>query len=183
MNFFRLAELLDTFEKSKGYLGCGFSSFKLWLSSEEVDISYRVAMDLLRIRRELVPALEASGVDAQAALMEVGVSKARAALPLLNEEGGEEQAVELLTDQAPFLTWSDTRQAVRELQGKATPIDQPSPAIFKANVKRQGDSYRVEIYGSDGVAYERLGVLQINARWWPRWNERFGKFVQMEEKE
>lgn len=182
-NFLKLAYLLDLFDANELYKGCGFEDMRSWAMSQKIELSWKVVQDLLRIRREMIPVLtEQTGSEEQAqqVLITAGVSKARAALPLLRDEDGEEKVSELI-ERAPELTWNDVRAEVKRLRGIEEPIDKRFPAIFKARA-RQGDEFtRLDISVMDGGTVERCGTLNIRNRYMPRWDDRFGEFIEYAE--
>lgn len=182
-NFLKLAYLVDIFEANKLYKGCGWETMRDWATSPEIELSWRVVQDLLRVRREVVPILtEQVGTEEQAqeVLVSAGISKARAILPLLRDEGGEEMVVDLV-ERAPQMTWNDVRNEVKRLRGIEQPIDARFPALFRAKAK-QGDEFtRLEISVTDGGTTERCGVLTIRNQFMPRWDERFSQFITYED--
>lgn len=181
-NFLKLAYLLDIFEANKLYKGCGFEDMRSWAQSPQIELGWRVVQDLLRVRREMVPILTdqvGSEEQAQEVLVAAGVSKARAVLPLLRDEDGEEKVIDLV-ERAPQLTWNDVRTEVKRLRGIEQPLDHRFPAVFKAKVK-QGEEYsRVEVSVTDGGTTDRCGVLTIRNRYMPRFEDRFGQFIEFE---
>jgi len=168
--YYAIAKALDEFERRRLYLARGFDTFSAWCESDDVDIGYRLAHDMLRIVREAVPAL-GDGVDLDA----YGISKARALLPLLADENGKEKLQQAFEDTAQ-LTVKDTNQYVKEIRGIAKPIDEDPPAIFSGTLQR-GESYHKLIIRRNGANPYSCGTLTIRVEDWPRWEERFGGFV------
>lgn len=180
LGFAKLGYLLSEIDEQQMYRGFGFPKFKLWIESSDVEISHRVALDLIRIHREVKPLLGEGG-DSEIRIGRIGVSKVRAMLPLLNMENGKTAFKKLfdeLEQSAIPMTWNDVRQEVKKLRGIEKPIDARYATVFKATVTRGEKVSRVEIVGMDGVAIETLGVLSIPNAWMPRWVSRFGDFVE-----
>lgn len=175
-NFLLLSAYLDEFDRRRYYLGRGYESMRDWCQSPEVEISWRLAQDLIRIRREVVPLLQkVHGAEFESTMLSAGVSKIRAALPLLND-GKSDNFVELV-DQAREMPWNDVRAEVKRIRGVEVPMDQPSPVIFKAEITKYDDHVTIAIIGFDGVRSERLGKLRMRPEWLPRFEDRFGKYV------
>lgn len=176
-SFQKLAVYLELFERERLYLARGYSSLRLWSSGPDIDLSYRLVHDLIRIQRELLPTLGPGGDEAIAA---IGISKARELLPLMNE-GMEEQAIELVTNgDAAALTWTDLRQEIKRIRGVDVPFDQRRGPLFYARVRTGEVKTRISIRGSDGVGVEEFGVLQIPNAWATKFIERFSNLVEFE---
>src|SRR5690606_25951756 len=110
-------------------------SFKEWVEAPEIEVGHRVALDLLRIVREVMPVLQQDR-ELGAAIQTLGdakISKTRAMLPLLSE-GFDEEFIDLI-DRAPQMTLRDVNREVRALR-KGEGDDEEMPAVFKAKVKR-----------------------------------------------
>lgn len=182
LGFAKMAFLLDKIEEQKLYRALGYERFKDWVESPDIEISERVAQDLIRIRRQVVPML---GDGAEGKIGDIGISKVRAMLPLLRDQGGEERFQELtdrLLDPAqPKLTWNDVRAEVKRLRGQEKAIDARYPAIFKARVTKGDPFYRVRIACMDGVdTYDVTahGPVLVKPEHWPRFEALFGEFVE-----
>lgn len=172
ISFLRMAQALDVVEKNQLYKAHGVPSFRAWVSSPNVDLSYRLASDLLRIVREVLPILpEGTNIPS--------VSTLRELLPVLGDDQGKEKFVEALHE-VEGLTVVDTRERIKELRGIARPIDEPLPAVFKARVRMGEAFHRVEITCTTGVDQYNVGVLTIRREHWPRFESRFGAFIEFE---
>ena len=98
-NFLKLSYLIDVFDANQLFKGRGYETMRDWAQSPEIELSWRLCQDLLRVRREVVPILvDQVGSEEQAneVLISAGVSKARAVLPLLRDDGGEEKVIDLV---------------------------------------------------------------------------------------
>lgn len=169
-DFLVLAQLLDMFESNNGHIARGYPSFRAWVSSPEIDLSYRVAHDLLRIVREVLPILgEREEIPS--------VSKLRELLPLLADEQGEEKFLDTF-DRTQNTTVRDTREIVKEVRGQPTAIEQEHPAIFRAAVTRGEVFHRVVVTCVTGTDQYRVGELQIKPAHYARFEQRFGAFVE-----
>jgi hypothetical protein len=168
-HFLVLGRLLDTFDKRSGFLARGYPTFKAWVQSPEIDLSYRTAHDLLRIVREVLPLLGPREAIPS-------VSKLRELLPLLADDDGQQKFLETF-DSTQQATVRDTREAVREARGQSS-VAAAFPAIFKAEVTRGDVYHRVRITCLTGVDQYRVGDLLIKPEHWSRWEGRFGEFVE-----
>lgn len=179
--FLEMAYKLDIFDQERMYLARGFDSIKEWSKSPEVELSPRVVGDLLRIVREVVPLIERSRGENSSTniLLKAGVSKVRAALPLLNDHKSSE-LLELL-DLAPQMPLKDIQYGVKEARGQIIDIDEQRPVVFIAKVK-QGEVFsRMEITSTTGSRTERCGVLTIRNEYLDRWALRFGNLFEIVE--
>lgn len=171
--YLAIAYQLDEFERRHLYLARGYDSFRAWANSPEIDIGYRLAHDMLRIVREAAPVLGDEVLD------DYGISKARALLPLLSDQNGEEK-LQKAFDATAQLTVKDTHQYVKEVRGIAKPIEEDEPAIFAATVQR-GESYHKVTIRRTGSNPYPCGTISIAVEDWPRWEERFGGFVSIKD--
>lgn len=174
LGFFALAEMVEEFDRKKLYKARGFERFKDWVESPQIEISWRVAQDLIRIQREVVPMLaqHSDGQNLQELITHAGVSKVRALLPLLSDPSTHDDFTELIVD-APDMTWRDLREEVKVRRGVSGSIEDGHLAMFNSFIKSdQGDFYKVEITGSDGNNMDVLGTLMVRKAWWTRWENR-----------
>lgn len=179
-SFLEMAFLLDDFEANEYYRARGYPSFKTWTEDPSVEIGYRVAADLLRITREVMPVLEQtrSTDEAIATIANAKISKTRALLPLLSE-GKDEEFVELL-DMAPEMTLRDLNREVRMIRSGDDENGDLRPAVFKAYVRRGDKRTRYKIIMLNGQITEDVGTLSIPNEYTSRWTERFGRFLEFE---
>lgn len=175
-SFLKMGAALVVFEEERYYLARGMPSMRAWLNSPEFHISYRLAMDLMRIARELVPLFPDDTVP------ELPVSTMRELLPLVSEGRTAEEIVGVAED-IQGMTVRDARNHIREVRG----IDEPEqPTIFRARVEMGEEYHRVWItrYGDDGDIYQlSREPLRIKPRDWQRWSTRFGGFINYEQAE
>jgi hypothetical protein len=181
LNFLKLSNMLHYFDEQEYYKGRGYPTLRAWAMSPEIELGWRVVQDLLRIRREVLPLLSDEYVDDAVALMlNAGVSKVRAILPLVRDEEHRDVIPELIVD-AASMPLRDVQAEVKRLQGQEDPIDKRYPAVFKARVK-QGEAYTtVDVSVMDGVTVEPCGKLSMRNRYWPRFEQRFGDFIDFVE--
>lgn len=177
--FLKMAFLLDLIDREELYLARGYETLKTYVASPEVQVSPRMAGDLLRIVREARPLIEAERPEADPdyLLLRAGITKVRAALPLLSREetkGGFVPLVEV----APSMTTVDVKAEVKRLRGVETPIDTRSPAVFSARVTKGETYYRVKVRCADGVDVYDAGELRIKPRHFGRFDQRFGSFIE-----
>ena len=162
--FVEVAYLLDVAESHQLYLARGFPTFRSWVSSPELNFGGRLAHDLLRIRRELVPLLTAQlgdERDAIEAIAQAGISRARLLLPLLKFEGGE-VAIETLMELAPTVTYEDMKSEVKALtHPDLDQLNERYPTMFRARAEQGATHTRVAITGSDGVRVADCGTLTV----------------------
>ena len=102
--FIGLGALLCEVRRDKLFLERGLNTFEDWLDSPEVDIGHSLAYDLVRLTN-----LIASGLPAQG-IIEIGVSKARLLLPMLEEPTID---TEEWIAKAQTLSWRDLSREVR----------------------------------------------------------------------
>lgn len=179
VEFLRLAYLIDEFDSRRLFLARGYESMKAWTESPEIEISWRVAQDLIRIRREVIPLLKDTYGDPDAAhraVVEAGISKVRAALPLLRDKGKTDDFIEVI-EAAPNMPWNDVRNEVKERRGMARPLDEAFPVLFRAEIKLYDEHANIRVYAIDGTSTEQLGTLRIRREWLPRFEERFGSLI------
>lgn len=180
VEFLRLSYLLDEFDERGLYLARGYETMKAWAESPEIELSWRVTQDLIRIRREVIPLLKESYYGdadrAHRAVVEAGVSKVRAALPLLRDKDKTEDFIEVI-EAAPNLPWNDVRNEVKERRGLARPLDEPIPVLFRAEVKMYDEHANIRVFAIDGTTTEQLGTLRIRKEWLARFEERFGSLI------
>lgn len=182
VEFLRLAYLIDEFDKRKLYLARGYETMKAWSESPEIEISWRVAQDLMRIRREVIPLLESSYGDNESAhrvIVQAGISKVRAALPLLRDKDKSEDFIEVV-EAAHSMPWNDVRNEVKERRGLARPIDEAVPVLFRADIKLYDEHANIRVFAVDGTTTDQLGTLRIRREWLPRFEERFGSLIRFD---
>lgn len=185
-SYAKLAFLLDKFDQERLYLARSCATMKEWCAGEQIDISWRLAQDLIRIQREVIPILETElGPEhAVTAVGKVGVSKVRAMLPLLRDDDGEQKVVDLvdrLLDPAqPKLNWDGVRAEVKQLRGQEEPIDKKYAAVFKIFVRKSESHSRIRLVAMDGVRIEQLATFMLPNEWLARFEYLFGEFVEQE---
>lgn len=188
-NFLRLAYLLDQFDQQKLYLGRGYETMKAWAESPEIELSWRVVQDLLRIVREAVPVLSAiyavsagdgaATAHANRSILRAGISKTRAALPLLNDDSKRTDFIEVI-ELAPEMPWNDVRKEVKERRGLLNPLGTPEAVRFYAHVTLSATSAKVQLSASDGTTIETLGTLYLRRSWLAPFEDRFGTFISFD---
>lgn len=175
-SFLKIGAALVVFDEERYYLARGMPSLRAWLNSPEFHLSYRLAMDLMRIARELVPMFP----DGTAP--ELPVSTMRELLPLMTE-GRTAEEIAGVAEDIQGMTVRDARNHIREVRG----IDEPEqPTIFRARVEQGEEFHRVWItrFGDDGDIYQlSREPLRIRPRDWSRWQTRFGGFITYEQTE
>jgi hypothetical protein len=179
VEFLRLAYLMDEFESRHLYLARGYETMRAWAESPEIEFSWRVAQDLIRIRREVIPLLQQryGGSDnAHQAVVDAGISKVRAVLPLLRDKDKVEDFMELI-EAAPSMPWNDVRNEVKERRGMARPLDESFPVLFRGEIKLYDEHANIRIFAIDGTTTDQLGTLRIRREWLPRFEERFGSLI------
>jgi hypothetical protein len=179
VEFLRLSYMLDEFDRQGLYLARGYETMKAWAESPEIELSWRVTQDLIRIGREVLPLLKESYGDsdrAHRAIVEAGVSKVRAALPLLRDGDKNEDFIEII-EAAPSLPWNDVRNEVKERRGMARALDETFPVLFRAEIKLYDEHANIRIFAIDGTTTDQLGTLRIRREWLPRFEERFGSLI------
>lgn len=178
--FLKLCYMLDIFDRERFYLARGYETMKAWAESPEIELSWRVVQDLIRIKREAIPALEATVGDdgtVERMILQAGISKVRAALPLLSDETTKDDFAEVI-DLAPQMPWNDVRQEVKERRGLALAVGEQRPVLFKGAITVYDDHATITIYAIDGTTSESIGKLRVKKLWLPRFEERFGKLVE-----
>lgn len=167
MSFLKIGAALNVFEQKKLYLGRGLPSMRAWLDSPDIEISYRLAHDLMRIASELLPKI-GDRVE------NIPVSTLREVLPMLSDGSGDESILELLDD-VEGLSTRDAKKVIRERRGVKTGSP---PVIFHAEVKEGGAFHRIKITraGEDGDIYE-VGTVNIRPSDFKFWQDRFGSFI------
>jgi hypothetical protein len=176
-SFLMIAQLLSEFEEKKLYKARGYETFKLWANSPNLHgIGYRTARNLIRIYREAVPIFARH--DKMDLLPLIQTSKMQALLPILGDEDAEDKFIEAAY-QIKDKTIKDSYAIIDEIRGKKNKYDESMPTVFSAQVQ-YGESYhkvRITAIGEDDI-YD-CGTLNIKARDWHRWEERFGRFVEV----
>lgn len=177
LNWVRLALHLSTFKKQKLYLACGHDSMAAWAKNSGVGLSYGMVCALIRIADVVYPIAEEAYPDPAIQLATIGISKVRVALPILRDDDGKSKFVTALYT-AQYLTLNDFKDYIKEVRGMGGKPDDPLPIIFKAHIEKRDDFAFLNISGNDGIKFSRIGVLKMPIEWLPRWEERFGRFVQ-----
>lgn len=167
MSFLRIGAALNIFDQKKLYLGRGLPSMRAWLESPEIEISYRLAHDLMRIAGELLPRI-GDRVE------NIPVSTLREVLPMLSDGSGDEAILEILDD-VEGLSTRDAKKMIRERRGVET--GKP-PVIFHGEVQEGSTFHRIKITraGDDGDIYE-VGTINIRPSDFKFWQDRFGSFI------
>ena len=179
VGYLQMAKALSEFEEKKYYKARGFESFRAWADSPNLKgIGYRTAHDLIRIYRDILPVLAKH--DAMDAMPLIQSGKMRAILPILGDENAEEKIIDAVYT-IKDLTTKDSYAAINEIRGKKDSFEEGDlPTIFKAKVL-YGESYhKVIITAMAGDDIYQVGMLSIKPKDWPRWEERFGRFVEYE---
>lgn len=176
-SFLRLGMSLCVMDDNKYYLALGLPSFKAFLDSDEITLSYRLGNDLMRIVRELVPILQPEGTET---LPSLSVSSMRELLPLIGTDKSPEEIV-AIADEIENMTVRDAREHIKESRGLTS---ESPPVIFVARVQ-QGEAYhRVTITrtgGEDADVYQVTPQpLMIKPADWARWQQRFSGFIRYE---
>lgn len=175
-NFLKLGAALAFFEDNEYYLARGCPSMHVWLNGTELHVSYKLANDLMRVVRNLVPLLTDGNED----LPNLSVSSMRELLPLLADNISAED-MKNVAGEIEGMTVRDARRHVRELRG----IEEPEqPTIFRARVETGEEYHRVWITrtGEDGDIYSvNNQPLTIKPKDWARWQDRFGVFISYAE--
>lgn len=169
-SFLKIGAALNIFEDQKYYLGRGFPSFRAWLNSPDIEISYRLAHDLMRISNELVPKIGMDNIE------KIPVSTLREMLPMLSDGTSDEDLLELVED-VDGLTTRDAKGMIRERRGVKEGIQ---PVLFHATVTKGSSYHRVTITraGEDGDVYEVTSEpLRIKPKDFALWQQRFGTFM------
>ena len=174
-NFLEMGRLLSGFEEEKLYRALGYESFKLWANSPNLHgIGYRTARNLIRIYREALPLLVKHG---KADLIPfLPTSKMQALLPILADENAEDKFIEAAY-QIHDKTMADSYEIIKEIRGKQD--DGMLPTVFSARVIRGESYHKVKITALTGDDIYDCGVLTIKPRDFPRFEERFGRFLEI----
>ena len=176
--YLKVGQMLHEFREKKYYLARGYESFRTWADSPNLKgIGYRTAHDLIRIYTDIVPILARN--DALDALPAIQSGKMRAILPILGDEDAENKIIDAVYA-IKDLTTKDSYAAINEIRGKKDFYDRELDTIFKAKVF-YGDSYnKVIVTAVNNDDVYQVGMLQIKTRDWQRWEERFGRFVEVD---
>lgn len=180
-NFLKLAYLLDNFDAEQLYLARGYETMKAWAESPEIEIAWRTVQDLLRIKREAMPLLEATVGDdgeVERMILSAGISKVRTALPLLRDDKPAD-FVDVVAA-APHMPWNDVRNEVKDRRGLLRPLGEPFPVLFKASIRLFDDHATIRIFAIDGTTSDNLGSIRIKKEWLARFEERFGELITFE---
>lgn len=168
VSFLKIGAYLNAFEERRLYLGLGLPSMRAFLSSDQIEISYRLAHDLMRIAKELAPRIGADNIA------KIPMSTLRELLPMLSDGSSDDDIMELVDDVQPLST-RDAKALIRERRG----VDEGNPpVIFFANVSVGGVYNEVSITraGEDGDIYE-VGKLRIKPEDFKHWQSRFSSFI------
>lgn len=173
-SYLRLGQELAQFKQENMHLALGYNSFRAWADSPEISIGYRLCMNLIRIVSEVLPILvEHDAIDAVST-----VSNMSAILPILADENAEEKIVEAAYT-VKDLTNRDAIEYVKEIRGQARDINEATPAIFHAKLRRGESFHTVQVFCGNGQDYYEVGTLRIRPADWPRFEARFGRFIEM----
>ena len=177
VGYLQIARALNEFDEKKLYKARGYETFKLWANSPNLHgIGYRTARNLIRIYREAVPIFARH--DKMDLLPLIQTSKMQALLPILGDEDAEDKFIEAAY-QIKDKTIKDSYAIIDEIRGKKNKYDESLPTVFSAQVQ-YGESFhklRITAIGEDDI-YD-CGTLNIKARDWWRWEERFGRFLEV----
>lgn len=182
-NFVKLGYYLDEFERKGYYKARGYPTFSTWVRSPEIDISYQQARKLILIKQKIIPLLmKRLGITEEEAIgvtIKAGTSKLTQILQIL-PLGKEEEAVELVQE-SPETTLEDVRLKVKAIKmGREVEIDETFPAMFRATVRKGEEYSRIKVDMLNGVTIEEVGTLTIRNIFLPRWLDRFGSLVRIE---
>lgn len=169
VSFLRIGAALNVFEQKKLYLGRGLPSMRAWLDSPDVEISYRLAHDLMRIAGELLPKIGDRVED-------IPVSTLREMLPMLSDGSSDEAIMEMLDD-VQGLSTRDAKKVIRERRGAGTGTP---PVIFHAEVLRGEEYHKIRITraGEDGDIYEVTKTdLMVKPKDFHVFEKIFGNFM------
>lgn len=181
-NFLKLAYLLDEFDNDGLYLARGYENLRSWSESPDIELSWRVVQDLLRIKREVIPLLSEQYNDSQTVnkmILEAGISKVRTALPLLRDADHSADFIDVI-EAAPSMPWNDVRKEVKERRGLARDLNEKFPVLFRGDVKIFDEHANIKFYAIDGSTSELLGTLRIRREWLARFEDRFGSFISFD---
>jgi hypothetical protein len=175
--YLKIAKKLHEFKEDKYYLALGYESFRAWADSPNLKgIGYRTAHDLIRIYTDIVPILARH--EALDALPFVQSGKMRAILPILGDEDAEQKIIDAVYT-VKDLTTKDSYAAINEIRGKKDFYDDDLDTVFKAKVF-YGESYhKVIVTAVNNDDVYQVGMLQIKLKDWPRWEQRFGRFIEI----
>lgn len=168
-SFLRIGAALNVFEQRKLYLGRGIPSMRAWLDGPEIDISYRLAHDLMRIAAELLPKIGDRVAD-------IPVSTLRELLPMLSDGSSDEELLDMV-EEVNGLTTRDAKKVLRERRGAGTGTP---PVIFHAEVLRGEEFHKIRVTraGEDGDMYEVTKTdLQVKPKDFPIFEKIFGNFI------
>jgi len=175
--YLMIGRALSEFKSKKCYLARGFDSFQAWADSPNLmGIGYRTAQDLIRIYEDVLPILAEH--DAMDVLPFVQSSKMRAILPMLGDEDAEEKIIDAVY-KIKDLTTKDAFAVINEIRGKNDPFDDKMPTVFTAKVMYGESFHKVIITASNNDDVYTVGTIHIKPRDWPRWEDRFGRFIQI----
>lgn len=181
-NFLKLAYLIDEFDNEGLYFARGYETLRSWAESPDIEISWRVVQDLLRIKREVIPLLEDQYNDSTLAnkkILEAGISKVRTALPLLRDADRSADFIDVI-EAAPSMPWNDVRKEVKERRGLSRDLDEKFPVLFRGDVKLFDEHANIKFYAVDGSTTELLGTLRIRREWLARFEDRFGSLISFD---
>lgn len=143
-------QALDVIEAERLYLARGYPTFKDWLRSPEIGISYRLAHDLIRIVREALPVL----MNRNAMDLLPNVSIMRSLLPVL--ESGEDQFI-AAAQAVQGKTVEDAHREIARIQGRADDTD----PFIKGFIRTYNDVHTIKfIYYTTQETFD-LGELRL----------------------
>jgi len=176
-NYLVIGTLLNKFKEDQLYLAKGFPSFQAWCNGPDVpDMSYRTAQRLIQIVTEALPIFEKH--DATPLAQEIGIATMADLLPILSDANGEEKFIEAAY-KVKDLTNRDAKEEIKSIRGIGSFHDDAMPTVFSARMQRGESFHTVKIIANDGVDYYDVGTLKIRPKDWPRWSERFGRFLEI----
>lgn len=165
-SFLKLGAALKLLKDEEYYLALGVPSFRAWMNSPDLHISYRLGVDLIRIVEELLPAFGDTPI--------LPVSAMRELLPLIGTEH-QDNLMEIVED-VRELPVRGVRDHIKELRGGDVNDRQ---VFFRARVERGEVYHRVwitRVGGTDADIYDVTpSPLRIKVEDWSRWQQRFSE--------
>jgi hypothetical protein len=173
-SFLKLGGALIQFEERKLYLAKGMPTFQSWLQSPMFGFTPAHGLRLMRIVRDLLPLL----ADKETLLP---LSTLTAMLPMLNDGSTPEQISEVY-DACEGLTVADAKKVISQARGLE---DHDPPTVFSATIENKNGFVIVDVtcYTEEGDIYKVTQTpMKIKERDWPRFEQRFGAFLQIKDK-
>ena len=179
VHYLEIGKVLAQFKDEKLYLAKNFPTFAAWCDSPYLSrIGYRSAQRLIQIVNEALPLLERNNaIDVVAS---IGVGTMGDLLPILRDEDGEQKFVEAAYA-VKDLTNRDAKDRIKELRGIDVPLEKETPTVFKAKITRGQTYNKLRVFASNGPDYYECGILNVKLRDYPRFEARFGRFIEVED--